>query len=263
VDKIRTPIAEQVADHNFLLAMELFYRQDYQATIHHLATVLKAQPNNLKAQRYLLKSLIATGNYDEAQRIGNQALVLALKQKKHQEHLRVVFELGVLASFEGNFEVAHELISQSKSLANIHNDQLYAAYSHTQLGHLLLQQNQLMEAKLRFQTALEYHQSFQCPYGQINNLTALAKIHQQQTLLPQAQETINEAITIAKKNGLTFEHAHLLINKIAMLTNSNERQQWLAQTKRLIAKLDNGLIKKQLMTRFDGLSLPDTAQVKL
>jgi DNA-binding winged helix-turn-helix (wHTH) protein/tetratricopeptide (TPR) repeat protein len=261
-DQIRTPINEQVADHNFLEAMELFHRQEYQAAIHHLVTVLKAQPNNLKAQRYLLKSLISTNNYKDAQRIGDQALAIAKKHKNQQEHLRIIFELGVLASFRGDFEIAHQLISQSKALANTHGDKLYAAYSHTQLGHLLLQKNQLIEAKSLYQTALEYHQGFQCPYGQINNLMALAGVNQQQNFPEQAEQKINEAISIAKVNALTFEHAHLLINKISLMNNSNERQEWLAQTKILISKLDDSLMKNQLKAKFNELSLPKTVQSK-
>jgi len=261
--QIRTPINEQVADHNFLQAMELFHRQEYQAAIHHLATVLKAQPDNLQAQRYLLKAFVATSNYEDAQSVGEQALVLAKTQQNQQEYLRIIFELGVLASIKGDFEIAHQLISQSKSLANTHGDNLYAAYSHTQLGHLLLQKNQLKEAKLLYQTALEYHQGFQCPYGQINNLMALADLHQQQNLYQQAEQKINEAINIAQISDLTFEHAHLLINKIRLMKKSSERQQWLAQTKILINKLDNNLLKSQLMALFDELSLPNTAQTKL
>jgi tetratricopeptide (TPR) repeat protein len=187
---------------------------------------------------------------------------MAKKQQNQQEHLRSIFELGVLASVKGEFEIAHQLISQSKTLASTHGDMLYAAYSLTQLGHLLLQKNQLLEAKVLYQTALEYHQGFQCPYGQINNLTALAGLHQQQNLPGQAEQNINEAITIAKVNSLTFEHAHLLIKKISLMNNSNERQQWLAQAKILIGKLDNSLMKNQLKVIFDELILPNTVQVK-
>jgi DNA-binding winged helix-turn-helix (wHTH) protein/tetratricopeptide (TPR) repeat protein len=262
-DKIRISINEQTADHNFLQAMELFHRQDYQAAIHHLATVLKAKPDNLKAQRYLLKSFIAVGNYKRAQYTGEQALVMAIEQKDNQEHLRIVFELGLLASLEGDFETAHQLISQSKTLSKTHDDRLYAAYSHTQLGHILLQKNQLVEAESLYQTALEYHQSFQCPYGQISNLSALAKLHQQQSLTEQAEENINEAILIAQKNGLTFEHAHLLINKINLMSSSNERQQWFAQAEVLVSKLEHGQIKNQLLEKLTELNLPNTAQTIL
>lgn len=262
-DKIRISINEQTADHNFLQSMELFHRQEYQAAIHHLATVLKAKQDNLKAQRYLLKSLIAVGNYKEAQHTGVQALVMAKEQKDNQEHLRIVFELGLLASLEGDFKTAHQLISQSKTLAKTHDDRLYAAYSHTQLGHILLQKNQLVEAESLYKTALEYHQSFQCPYGQINNLSALATLHQRQNLTEQAEQKINEAIIIAKKNGLTFEHAHLLINKINLMSRSNELQQWFAQAEVLISKLKHGQIKRQLLEKLTELDLPNAAKLPL
>jgi DNA-binding winged helix-turn-helix (wHTH) protein/tetratricopeptide (TPR) repeat protein len=257
-DQHRTPISEQTANHNFLQAMELFHRQEYQDAIHHLAIVLKTQPENLKAQRYLLKSMIATGNYHDAQRIGDQIQVMAENQQDQQESLRITFELGVLASLRGDFEIAHQLISKSRSLAEAHGDQLYAAYSHTQLGHLLQAKAQLPEAKILYQKALEYHQGFQCPYGQISNLNALATVHQQQKSPEQAEQKLNQAISIAKTNGLTFEHAHLLINKIKLFVDHDERKLWLSQAEILINKLENTKIKQQLVARINELSLLNT-----
>ena len=261
-EEARIPIKEQVANHNFLKAMELFHRQDFKSAIHHLATVLETKSNNLEGQRYLLKAHIATSNFSEALIIGERALVMAEKQQNMQEVARITFELGVLASLTAQPDKAHKLLSKSRQLANQYGDKLYTAFSYTELGHLLRDKKQFEQAEFLYQTAFDYHVGFACPYGQITNLTALATLYQQQNMFTQAKKKLEEAIVIADTNTLVFEHSYLLVNKIQLFSKNPEREQWFLQAKSLIETLDNSPIKQQLLMALHDSYLPITQKSK-
>lgn len=259
-DMARAPIAKQTADHNFLQAMESFHRQDFQAANHYFSALLQTTPDNVTAQRYLLQSLIAQQHYTQAAVIGEQALNMAQIQQQPIEHLRILFELGVLASRQHNFERADRLISQSQALAEQHGDQLYVAYAHTQLGHLMMQQAQWSQAETLYTRALTYHQGFACPYGQISNLGALAKLEQQQGKQQGQLHYLDKAIAVANKNAMRFEHIHLLLNKVDLANNANERQLLLYQAEQLMQQLDKPQLQQQISTRLRQLGHSTLAQ---
>ncbi len=246
-------IAQQVADYQFLQAMEQYHRGDINLASQYFSVLLNSQPQNITARRYLLKSLVLLKQFQRAQKIGEQALEFALKHDNHKEHLRILFELGVLASQQQQYIKANELFERSRVLAEQHLDNLYAAYAHSEIGHLLVKQQQWQQADLMYQQALAYHQGFNCPYGQINNLDALSNTAFAQNNTDKAMMHFDQAIAIANKNELLFEQIWLLLNKAARTEVVEQKNKLIVESEILVKLLENSHIKQRFEERINNL----------
>lgn len=242
-DKSVSDLANQVADYQFLQAMEQFHRGKHRMASQYFMVLLTTQPNNLPARRYLIKSLIYSKQFEQAQLEGERALELALANNQPREHLRLVFELGVLATQQQEFAKANQYFEQSRTLAKQHRDNLYAAFSHTEIGHLLAKQQQFPQANIMYQQALTYHQGFNCPYGQIQNLDALSKTAFAQNDIPLASQYFDDAMAVANKNDLVFEHIWLMLNKVSRVEENEQKHQLLSQSEALLKQIENSEIK--------------------
>ena len=249
----RLSIAQQAADYTLLQSMEFFHQGQMDKAGRFFKTYLESSPLNIAAKRYLLKVKIASGEYSEALEIGQEALAQANEQNNAREQVRVLFELGVLASLQNDFPLAKQRLENSRALADANQDELYAAFAYTQLGHLMAKEKQYSQAEEYYQTALTYHEGFRCPYGQISNLHALSMLFAQQRDNTQAEVMLDKALIIAKTNQITHEHAHLLLNKIAKGVGDPNRHAWLEQAYNLIIELENPDQKAHFLARLDAL----------
>lgn len=250
----RTPIYEQTANHNFLQAMESYYRADYQSASHAFSTLLRQQADNLTAQRFLLKSLTALKDYEAAKKTGEAALAKARSSGDKHNELRTLFELGVLAIQQDQIELAKSLISQSRSLAEEHNDELYIAYAHTELGNIMVRRENWPQAEMLYQTAMQYHEGFQCAYGKINNLSLLADIDNKQNQTDLALVHIEEALTIANENALPYHQVQLLLRKLHITEDKSQRSVLLVQTKSLVNQTQDPALEKFFQEQLHGIS---------
>lgn len=230
----RESIKQQTANSNFLQAMESFFLEDYVAAEHAFSTLLAVQTTNLTAQRYLLKTLMALGKNAKAKVLGESLLISTLAENDQQNHLRTIFELGVLANRQQQFDLSNSLISQSRELAEQHQDTLYIAYAHTALGLLMMQNKHWQQAQQYFQTALEYHRGFQCPYGQINNLSLLAELEQLQNNHQSSLHYLDTATLVAEKNALPYQQVQLLLSRAKYASDIENRQHWLSAAKQIV-----------------------------
>lgn len=246
-------IAQQVADYQFLQAMEQFHRGEFHLASQFFLVLLNSQPQNVTARRYLLKSLIWSKQFQQAEQVGAQALQFSSKNNNPREHLRLLFALGVLASQQQQFVKANELFEQSRVLAEQHFDNLYAAYAHSEIGHILVKQKQWQQAEFMYQQALSYHKGFNCPYGQINNLDALSKIAFAQRDMTMATMYFDNAMTIANKNELLFEQISLLLNKASRIEVVEQKDKLIADSEALIKQIDNNQIKQQFNAKIFSL----------
>ena len=253
-NQVPSSLAQTSADYTLLQAMEGFHHGHMDKAEIFFKAYLQTHGNNLTAQRYLLKVKIAKGKLSEASALGQAALAQSRNEGNHQETVRLLFELGVVASLKQDMNQAQELLSLSRELAEQHRDNLYAAFSHTQLGHLMVQQQQYSQAKGMYQQALEYHESFQCPYGQISNLHALSMLYANEQDILQSEAMLNKAIDIAQANQLNHEHAHLLLNKIARGMAGKNRELWLTRAEKLISELQDSDFKSHFVNRLKRLN---------
>jgi tetratricopeptide (TPR) repeat protein len=251
----RRNINQLTADNSFLQAMESFYRGEYANARHEFSTLLTRQNDNLTAKRFLLKTLVALGEYAPAQQLGNTILSQALAKNDRQNYLRTTFELGLLASHQQQFKLASGLLSQSRDLAEENGDTLYIAYAHTELGVLMTHNKQWDQANELFQSALLYHQGFQCPYGQIDNLQALANVEQQQANLQSSLQYFNKALSIAEDNALYYHQVHLLLSKINISRDNGQRKLWLTQAKQIVAHTGEPGLQRYLQTQLTNSNL--------
>lgn len=252
-DDSNPSIASQSADYALLQAMEHFHLGKLDKAEAFLMTYLHAHPDNLTAQRYLLKTKIENYAFEEAESIGEKALIQAQQSGENQEHVRLLFELGLLASVQEKFELAQQRLSESRRLAEKFNDTLYAAFAHTQLGHLMMRESHLEEAERLYQRALKYHQGFQCAYGQISNLQALSMLYAQHQDMSRSEAFLNDAIAIAQSNQLHNEYAHLLLSKIEHKAFDSDREYWLNEVQQLVSELENTRFKSQILARLQHL----------
>lgn len=248
-NEMESRLAQQMADYQFLQAMEQFYMGANEIANQHFSLLLHSQPDNLTARRFYLKSLIRAKEYTLAQEVGEHALEIALQRDDVREHLRFLFELGVLASEQQQFAKANTLFEQSRTLAKKHSDNLYVAFSHSEIGHILTKQNQWSQAEIMYQQALTYHQGFKCPYGQIQNLDALANVAFAQNDKIQATKHFDSALVIANKNDLLFEQIWLLLNNVNRTEALVQKNALITESESLVKRLENSEIKTHFTAR--------------
>ena len=89
----------------------------------------------------------------------------------------------------------------------------------------MLQQAQWPQAENLFQIALEYHQGFQCVYGQIENLNLLAIAADKQGHVQQALQQLDNALSLANQQNLHLFAIELLKTKLGMVDDAAQQQQ--------------------------------------
>ena len=245
-DLQRGSIAQQVADYHFYQAMEQFHRGDHESASQYFDMYIASHPEHITAHRYLIKSLIFKKDYERANVVANNALVAAKSQQNHKEYLRILFEQGIIAVQQRDVELATARLEQSRELADKHQDKLYAAFAHTTLGRLLVEQQDLVQAKSLFEQALSYHQGFNCPYGKINNLDALSEVSFAQGNLEESQQYYEQARNIALQNTLHLEHVYLLYNFAKRHEITEKKIKLLNEALSLVVHVENPNLRKTL-----------------
>lgn len=241
-------LTQQMADHSFLQAMELYYRGDYQSAKDYFSVMLKSTPEHLMGQRYLVKTLVALNQYQQAKLLAEKAMGLAKSKNNIKEHSRLLFELGVIASQQKDFQKADLLLNQAKEQAKTSGDDLYTAFAYSQLGGNLENQQQFKKAAAMYETALHYHQSFQCPYGQIHNLDSLGRVALLLNSTHEAEQYFNQALKLASEKGLYYEHIYLLFGQLMRVNSTAEKQQLILKLEQLIGKLKS----KEVRIKFEN-----------
>lgn len=241
-----TDFNEQYADHHLLQAMEHFHRQDFDKAEQYFNVLHDQRPSSVIAMRYLVKLLRFRSAYEQAEELASKALIEAERQGKMREYSRIVFQQGVIASSQLQFEKANKYFEQSRALADKYGDKLYVAFSHTEIARLLAIKGYYSQAEALYLEALKYHESFRCPYGQVANLHALAELQWQVKDKLQTNDYFVEAMAVAKQNNLKVEQVFLLLSLKTHTVTQEDKQQITDTINALIETLPNDNIRKYL-----------------
>lgn len=237
---------QQYLDHQLLQAMEYYHRGQYEQAENYFNVVIDQQPKLVIAQRYLLKLLGYRAAFEQAEQVAQNALELAKKQDDMRELLRITFELGVIASRQQNFAKANTLLQHARELAALHNDKLYLAFAHTELAQIMVKQKNYAQAESLFKQALIYHESFDCPYGQVTNLHSLARLNSVQLRHQAASDYYRKAIELASINELKLEQVHLLLSQLRFSQYDGSAQEIAEKIQALLVDIPNQEIQKQV-----------------
>lgn len=213
-----------------------------------LRTAVTANPELLAARRFLAGALAHQGKLDEAVELLNENVTRAAQLMNQREEVRAVLMIGNWLANSSRSAEAEPYLAQAKALAEEYGDQLFTAYAYEELGKIRRRNGDYTEAENLLKTALNYQQSFSCPYGQTNVLVELGSNAFALGNDRDAENYLNLALKIADENGVTVNRFWTLL-ALAEMHEANGnivRSRELATKARSLADLvhDDYLINK-------------------
>lgn len=169
---------------------------------------IAADPDNLTAHRLLAALLVEQKQFDRA----DDVLTRALRQSQdsagaQKERVRLLFWSSMNHLQQGDVATGTARLEQTRALAKEINDWLYLAYVEEINGLLAQSQQRFNDAEAHFQSALNYHEVLQCPYGQSSGLLNLSKLAFETGQHQQAQKLAEQTIALSSKRQLDSIHA--------------------------------------------------------
>jgi predicted ATPase len=129
---------------------------------------------------YVLAKLSAAhlmlGDLAEARSCSDRAFELSKSFKPQMIHAFVMYWRGLIASVQGDSELAREMYAYNTELAQVLSHRTIFAHSSSQLGRLLLLEGNQTEAFHRFSDALSIHLDMGDAWGLGNDLDGMATV---------------------------------------------------------------------------------------
>ena len=126
---------------------------------------------------------------------------------------------------QNNLENAKHYIEQARKLAEHHQDKLFIAYTHHELGKIYRLKKQYVQAIKFLNSALDYHQSFEGSYGQTTALIDLALISYELNDEKTSEAYFSQAMDIAVENGVATNKIWILLAQADIKRKSNHISQ--------------------------------------
>lgn len=196
--------------------LELTEQKNFAGASRLLTSLLELEPANMVATRLLVEALIRQDKLDLAEQTIKQALQ-KFEANGSPELARLHFNLGMIQSFRGNFELAEASFKQTDRLAQLNNDWLFRAYSAQQLASIQGRLNHYPEAQKLLEQALNYHQVIQCPVGQSLTWLQMSKLSVQQGNVANAEQYFSLAEQLIQQRQLTELNKNLESNRRKLL----------------------------------------------
>lgn len=233
-----------------------YHQREYQKAIPFFRSALQDNPKLLAARRSLAASYVNSGNVKQGITLMLENIAQAKSSGAHREEIRSNLMLGVLlinwyqhpsnnnldseafTNQSDHLTLASQYILVAKTLAEQHQDKLFIAYAHEELGKIKRIQQHYEQAISLQKQALTIHQSFAGKYGQTSALIELARISAAQHDFQQANSYFTQAQIIADKNGVTTNKVNILLARadIQQLQGATELANQLAQQAKQLAE---------------------------
>jgi non-specific serine/threonine protein kinase len=134
-------------------------------------------------------------------------------------------ELGIVATYQGDLEVAHAALEESIQLLQIDGNQWDLALTYYNLGLVFEAQKDVPTARLHFQTSLALFQELSEPWGLSVSLYGLGRIAARQADYVHALAHLQESLVLCQKLEDTWSTAGMfyLFGEVARLQNDTAR----------------------------------------
>jgi len=217
----------------FVSGIEHYLQREYIKAMPFFSTALSSNPNLLAARRYLAACYTNTGDLKKAKRLLKENILLAQNKGDIREEIRDNLMIGYLfinwpnqhSDEQKNLEDAKYYIENARKLAEHHQDKLFIAYSHHELGKIYRLKKQYVQAIKFLNSALEYHQSFKGSYGQTTALIDLALVSHELNDKKSSEEYFSKAMDIAEENGVATNKVWILLAQADIKRELNQRSQ--------------------------------------
>lgn len=232
----------------FATGVEHYLSEQFSTAEPFLRSAISANADLLAARRFLAGALAHQGRLDEAIELLNDNIERAAQLSNQREEVRAVLMIGNWLANSSRSDEAEPYLAQAKNLAEAYGDQLFIAYAYEELGKIRRRNGDYAAAEILLKTALEYQQSFSCPYGQTNVLVELGSNAFALGNDRAAEDYLNLALAIADDNGVTVNRFWTLLALADMheANGNSARSRELATQARSLADLvhDDYLINK-------------------
>ncbi|MGB0387360.1 MAG: tetratricopeptide repeat protein, partial [Ardenticatenaceae bacterium] len=154
-----------------------------------------------QAHRLWGESLIKLGDYVQATKQFEQALMIAKPIEAHLEIAELLGHLGDVASRKGDFDQAIEYFEESLSIHRAIENRQGEAQAHRSLGQVAINRAAYPEAKRYLERSLAIFQEIGDKRGESHTLNALGMLHDEQQDYLKAQKCYQEALAIDQSIG--------------------------------------------------------------
>jgi len=203
----------------FVSGIEHYLQREYIKAMPFFSTTLSSNPNLLAARRYLAACYANTGEIKKGERLLKDNILLAQSNGDIREEIRDNLMIGYLlinwlnenSDEQENLASAKHYIENARKLAEHHQDKLFIAYTHHELGKIYRLKKQYVQAIKFLNSALEYHQSFKGSYGQTTALIDLALVSHELNDKKSSEAYFSKAMSIAVENGVATNKVWILL----------------------------------------------------
>lgn len=248
------PEAMDVPKVQIKLGESLIFVEVHDEAREHVKAGLMALPEAAYSARAHALSLLAdiawrTGQFDEGQEYGQQALSLALDVNETELVVRSLSRLGLLASEKGAYTEAAAFYDRGLELAQAHQDDVGLTILNNNYGVLAYAQGDYMAAKDRFEASLTYSQRHGWTYRLTNTLINLGSVVGVQGEIEKANEYFERSLEMARaigdRRGMTvalnnlgfvaqllenYEQAYQYLNESLQISQSTGNRPSVAHT---------------------------------
>lgn len=217
----------------FVSGIEHYLQREYNKAMPFFATALSTNPSLLAARRYLAACYANTGDLITGEKLLKENISFAQDKGDTREVIRNNLMIGYLlinwpnknTDMQNNLENAKHYIEQARKLAEHHQDKLFIAYTHHELGKIYRLKKQYVQAIKFLNSALDYHQSFEGSYGQTTALIDLALISYELNDEKTSEAYFSQAMDIAVENGVATNKIWILLAQADIKRKSNHISQ--------------------------------------
>lgn len=208
----QTPLLAYQADfHNELLgnAIEKQLNGEYQQAQPLLESIVFSNPDNLTAQRMLVRNTLRLKQFDQAITLIDNILPLAIAQNDQHEITRLLYAKSLALYATYNDSQASVIAKQALNYATKNNDWLLMAYITNINANIAFNKQQYDLAESLYYQEQQYHKTLRCPVGETSTWASLARLAQHLNQPQKFEFAINKGINIARERELTTQFNYL------------------------------------------------------
>lgn len=217
----------------FVSGIEHYLQREYEKAKPFFSTALSSNPNLLAARRYLAASYANTGDLKKGESLLKSNILFAQNKGDSREEIRDNLMIGYLlinwrnenTDEHKNLKNAKHYIENARRLAEHHQDKLFIAYTHHELGKIYRLNKQYVQAIKFLNSALDYHQSFEGSYGQTTALIELALVSHELNDEKSSEDYFSQAMDIAIANGVATNKVWILLAQANIKRGLNQNLQ--------------------------------------
>jgi DNA-binding winged helix-turn-helix (wHTH) protein/tetratricopeptide (TPR) repeat protein len=213
------PYKSDFSNEAFASGLEYYLNRDYKNAKPFFRSALSANPELLVARRYLAACFANTGAVNQGIELMLENIAAAKEESNVREEIRSYVMIGYLLinwpettkNHHQALKSAQQYIEIGRQLAERHQDKLFIAYAHEELGKIKRLQKKFQQAEVLLKKALEYHKTFRGSYGQTNALIQLARIAADQNDFARAEQYFQQATVIANESDAPTNKIWILL----------------------------------------------------